>query len=82
MIPPALATVALALVLAAGCRGGCSRPNDPAATVKGRLALLPEPVRDWTMRSRPATSIAKTTVRETAAVACALENPEVCESCQ
>jgi len=35
------------------------------------------------LRSRPATSIAKTTVRETAAaVACSLENPETCESCQ
>jgi hypothetical protein len=45
VIPSALATVAVALVLAAGCRGGCSRASDPAATVKGRLALLPEPVR-------------------------------------
>jgi len=45
VIPPALATVALALVLAGGCRDGCNRVNDPAATVKGRLALLPEPVR-------------------------------------
>jgi ribonucleoside-diphosphate reductase alpha chain len=34
------------------------------------------------LRSRPATSIAKTTVRETAAVACSLENPETCEACQ
>jgi len=34
------------------------------------------------LRSRPATSIAKTTVRETAAVACSLENPEACEACQ
>jgi ribonucleoside-diphosphate reductase alpha chain len=41
------------------------------------------------LRSRPATRIAKTTVAptaaavsETAAIACSLENPEVCESCQ
>jgi ribonucleoside-diphosphate reductase alpha chain len=34
------------------------------------------------LRSRPATSIAKTTVRAAAAVACSLENPETCESCQ
>jgi hypothetical protein len=41
------AEILLALVLAfgAGCRGGCSRASDPAATVKGRLAMLPEPVR-------------------------------------
>lgn len=32
------------------------------------------------LRSRPATSIEKTTVRE--ARACSLENPETCESCQ
>jgi ribonucleoside-diphosphate reductase alpha chain len=43
------------------------------------------------LRSRPATSISKTTVRENpaattpdipAAVACSLENPETCEACQ
>jgi ribonucleoside-diphosphate reductase alpha chain len=34
------------------------------------------------LRSRPATSIAKTNVRATAAVACSLENPETCEACQ
>jgi ribonucleoside-diphosphate reductase alpha chain len=43
------------------------------------------------LRSRPATSISKTTVREssaaaapdtTAAIACSLENPETCEACQ
>jgi ribonucleoside-diphosphate reductase alpha chain len=38
------------------------------------------------LRSRPATSIAKTTVRaqvtDTAAVVCSLENPELCEACQ
>jgi hypothetical protein len=33
------------IALAAGCRGGCARTRDPAATVQGRLALLPEPVR-------------------------------------
>jgi hypothetical protein len=37
--------VALALVVAASCRGGCARKVDPAATVQGRLALLPEPTR-------------------------------------
>jgi hypothetical protein len=36
----------LALALGAGaCRGGCARRADPAATVAGRLALFPEPVR-------------------------------------
>jgi hypothetical protein len=36
----------LALALAGGaCRGGCAGPSDPAATVQGRIALLPEPVR-------------------------------------
>jgi ribonucleoside-diphosphate reductase alpha chain len=38
------------------------------------------------LRSRPATSIAKTTVQaqviDTAAVVCSLENPELCEACQ
>jgi ribonucleoside-diphosphate reductase alpha chain len=38
------------------------------------------------LRSRPATSIAKTTVQaqvsDTAAVVCSLENPEMCEACQ
>ncbi len=36
------------------------------------------------LRSRPATRIAKTTVRESEAqrVACSLENPESCEACQ
>ena len=36
------------------------------------------------LRSRPATQIAKTTVRATAeqAVACSLENPDRCEACQ
>jgi len=43
------------------------------------------------LRSRPATSISKTTVRENpaattpdtaAAIACSLENPETCEACQ
>jgi ribonucleoside-diphosphate reductase alpha chain len=35
------------------------------------------------LRSRPATSIAKTTVRDTGgALACSLENPETCEACQ
>ena len=39
------------------------------------------------LRSRPATSIAKTTVPQTAAAArqpstCSLENPERCEACQ
>lgn len=37
------------------------------------------------LRSRPATGIAKTTTRPiggSAAVACSLENPHVCESCQ
>lgn len=37
------------------------------------------------LRSRPATKIAKTTVsavNTTAAVACSLDNPETCESCQ
>jgi ribonucleoside-diphosphate reductase alpha chain len=43
------------------------------------------------LRSRPATTISKTTVRElpeqtavggTDAVACSLENPEICEACQ
>jgi hypothetical protein len=37
--------LALALAVGAACRGGCSRASDPAATVQGRLALLPEPVR-------------------------------------
>ncbi|HVU51237.1 MAG TPA: hypothetical protein VHL80_11150 [Polyangia bacterium] len=37
--------LALALAFGAACRGGCSRPSDPAATVQGRLAMLPEPVR-------------------------------------
>jgi hypothetical protein len=31
--------------MVASCRGGCSRPADPAATVQGRLALFPEPTR-------------------------------------
>ena len=40
------------------------------------------------LRSRPATQIAKTTVRASApaseaqAVACSLENPQSCEACQ
>jgi ribonucleoside-diphosphate reductase alpha chain len=37
------------------------------------------------LRSRPATSIAKTTVSPaatSAAIACSLENPESCEACQ
>lgn len=36
------------------------------------------------LRSRPATSIAKTTVRaaDSEAVVCSLENPETCEACQ
>src|SRR5712664_3037432 len=34
------------------------------------------------LRSRPATRIAKTTVSEPDAVACSLENPEICEACQ
>ncbi len=36
------------------------------------------------LRSRPATRIAQTTVQQTAAaaVACSLENPEICEACQ
>jgi hypothetical protein len=38
-----LATVAL--VALGACRGGCSGASDPAATVQGRLALFPEPVR-------------------------------------
>ena len=42
---PVIPVVALALGLAAGCRDGCARKTDPAATVQGRLALLPEPVR-------------------------------------
>ena len=37
--------MALALVVAASCRGGCARKVDPAATVQGRLALLPAPTR-------------------------------------
>ena len=45
LAPRAISSVALALVFAAACRGGCSRANDPAATVPLRLALLPEPVR-------------------------------------
>jgi hypothetical protein len=44
-LPRALPTVALALLVAASCRGGCARKVDPAATVQGRLALLPEPTR-------------------------------------
>jgi hypothetical protein len=35
----------LALALAGACRGGCGQASDPAATVQGRLALMPEPVR-------------------------------------
>ena len=34
------------------------------------------------LRSRPATRIAKTTLRPAEAVACSLENPESCEACQ
>jgi ribonucleoside-diphosphate reductase alpha chain len=34
------------------------------------------------LRSRPATRITKTTVSEPDAVACSLENPQVCEACQ
>ncbi len=34
------------------------------------------------LRSRPATKIAKTTVSDTAAVVCSLENPQSCEACQ
>ncbi|MEV4217524.1 ribonucleoside-diphosphate reductase subunit alpha [Nonomuraea sp. NPDC049725] len=34
------------------------------------------------LRSRPATRIAQTTVPVAEAVACSLENPEVCEACQ
>jgi ribonucleoside-diphosphate reductase alpha chain len=36
------------------------------------------------LRSRPATQIAKTTVRatEAQAIACSLENPQSCEACQ
>jgi hypothetical protein len=37
--------VVVAVAAAAACRGGCAGPRDPAATVEGRLALLPEPVR-------------------------------------
>ena len=42
---PVVPLVIVPLVLASSCRGGCSGPRDPAATVQGRLALLPEPVR-------------------------------------
>ena len=34
------------------------------------------------LRSRPATSISKTTVSAPEAVACSLVNPESCEACQ
>jgi ribonucleoside-diphosphate reductase alpha chain len=34
------------------------------------------------LRSRPATQIAKTTVRPEEALACSLENPQSCEACQ
>jgi hypothetical protein len=34
-----------AVAVAGSCRGGCTRPADPAATVQGRLALFPEPTR-------------------------------------
>jgi ribonucleoside-diphosphate reductase alpha chain len=34
------------------------------------------------LRSRPATRISKTTVSESDAVACSLENPQTCEACQ
>ncbi len=37
--------VVVALAALAACRGGCQRAVDPAATVSGQLALLPEPVR-------------------------------------
>jgi hypothetical protein len=37
--------VAVVVAAGAGCRGGCRRPADPAATVQGRLALFPEPTR-------------------------------------
>jgi hypothetical protein len=40
-----LGLVLVALVASGSCRGGCARKVDPAATVQGRLALLPEPVR-------------------------------------
>jgi hypothetical protein len=42
---PAIPVAALALVATGACRGGCAHKTDPAATVQGRLALLPEPVR-------------------------------------
>jgi hypothetical protein len=42
---PVLRALALTIALASGCRGGCARAVDPAATVTGRLALMPEPVR-------------------------------------
>jgi hypothetical protein len=42
---PVIPVVGLALVLVGACRDGCARKTDPAATVQGRLALLPEPVR-------------------------------------
>ncbi len=42
---PVIPVVALALGLAGACRDGCAHKTDPAATVQGRLALLPEPVR-------------------------------------
>jgi hypothetical protein len=37
--------LALALVAAGSCRGGCRRGEDRAATVEGRLALFPESTR-------------------------------------
>jgi hypothetical protein len=40
---PLFPVVAVALVLGGSCRGGCSRKPDPAATVQGRLAMLPAP---------------------------------------
>jgi hypothetical protein len=45
LLPTGLGAIALAAVALAACRGGCAPAGDPAATVKGRLALLPEPVR-------------------------------------
>jgi hypothetical protein len=40
---PLFLIAALALVVAGSCRGGCAHRADPAATVQGRLAMLPAP---------------------------------------
>jgi hypothetical protein len=45
LAPRFIFVLALALSAAGACRGGCARKVDPAATVAGRLALLPEPTR-------------------------------------